>query len=182
MSWTDLRVTAVLRQVSRCYLGWPGTHCVDQTGHELIEIHLPRPPKCRNEKHAPPPSALTLDVGNCFFFFFFFFFRFRRLCFYLCLSTSLVHRLDWLKRRNNSLHNYTHPKSQRTALPLIFLCILQQLIIDLANPCCWTHIHLFTTQIQYFGANISWKRNTHPRVSPDKCVLGEFSPNLHSYG
>jgi hypothetical protein len=30
----------------------PGTHTVDQAGLELIEIHLPLPPKCQHQRHA----------------------------------------------------------------------------------------------------------------------------------
>jgi hypothetical protein len=40
--------------VSLCSPGCPGTHSVDQTG---LEICLPLPPKCWDERRAPPHPA-----------------------------------------------------------------------------------------------------------------------------
>jgi hypothetical protein len=40
-------------RVSLCSPGCPGTHFVDQTGLELIEIHLSLPPECWDYSCAP---------------------------------------------------------------------------------------------------------------------------------
>ena len=38
-----------------CNPSCPGTHSVDQAILKLTEIHLPLPPECWDERHAPPP-------------------------------------------------------------------------------------------------------------------------------
>ena len=47
-------------RVSLCSPGYSGTHIVDQAGLELIEIHLPLPPDCWDQRCAPPlPSIIA---------------------------------------------------------------------------------------------------------------------------
>jgi hypothetical protein len=53
-----------LDRVLLCIPGCPGTHCVDQAGLELREIHLPLFPECQYESSMPPHPALFL----CFWF------------------------------------------------------------------------------------------------------------------
>jgi hypothetical protein len=41
-------------RISLCSLGCTGIHFVDQSGLELIEIRLPLPPECRDQRCVPP--------------------------------------------------------------------------------------------------------------------------------